>query len=367
MNTANFVQIAEDLHKAAAKLEGAQLDALELAAQEVGKSWSGSWLGYHSRIYYRNFMPVPAGARFSKEWGLMDTLAIRDTVGDWHEYEFDTVENEIHKRAKNPKLSEMEALSGKVSETFDESRARLLSLLLAASKASGDDQYLTELIEAARKQKVLAEPDVVELLRPRGQQMSRDSVAINAGFHTPPHIAVVAKVAAIRSPFTSCEELSKVARRAGSHLENLGAAKSNKKVGAKVFIGHGRSRLWRELKDFVQDRLRLPWDEFNREPVAGVTTVARLARMLDESSIALLVMTAEDELADGSRQARMNVIHEIGLFQGRLGFERAIVLLEEGCEEFSNIQGLGQIRFPKGNVSAAFEEVRRIMERERLI
>jgi predicted nucleotide-binding protein len=39
----------------------------------------------------------------------------------------------------------------------------------------------------------------------------------------------------------------------------------------------------------------------------------------------------------------MNVIHEAGLFQGRLGFERAIILLEDGCEEFSNIQGYGQI------------------------
>jgi hypothetical protein len=40
------------------------------------------------------------------------------------------------------------------------------------------------------------------------------------------------------------------------------------------------------------------------------------------------------------------------------------VLLEEGCTEFSNIHGLGQIRFPKGNIGAAFEEVRRVLERE---
>ena len=80
------------------------------------------------------------------------------------------------------------------------------------------------------------------------------------------------------------------------------------------------------------------------------------------AAIALLVMTAEDEMADGGLQARMNVVHEAGLFQGRLGFTRAIVLLEEGCEEFSNIHGLGQIRFPKGNVSAKFEEIR---ERDR--
>ena len=63
----------------------------------------------------------------------------------------------------------------------------------------------------------------------------------------------------------------------------------------------------------------------------------------------------------------MNAVHEAGLFQGRLGFMRAIVLLEEGCEQFSNIEGLGQIRFPCGNISAAFEEIRRVLEREGLI
>jgi hypothetical protein len=55
------------------------------------------------------------------------------------------------------------------------------------------------------------------------------------------------------------------------------------------------------------------------------------------------------------------------LFQGRLGFTKAIVLLEDGCKEFSNIQGLGQIRFEKGQVSTAFEEVRRVLEREGLV
>lgn len=125
--------------------------------------------------------------------------------------------------------------------------------------------------------------------------------------------------------------------------------------------------MWRELKDFVQDRLGLPWDEFNRVPVAGVTNIARLSEMLDAAAIALLVMTAEDEMADGAVQARMNVVHEAGLFQGRLGFTRAILLLEEGCAEFSNVQGLGQIRFPKGKIAAAFEEVRRVLEREGLI
>lgn len=118
----------------------------------------------------------------------------------------------------------------------------------------------------------------------------------------------------------------------------------------RVFIGHGRSHLWRALKDFVQDRLGLPWDEFNRVSPAGIPNAARLAEMLDAAGFAFIVLTGEDERVDGTLQARTNAVHEAGLFQGRLGFGRAIIVLEEGCEEFSNIQGLGQIRFPKGNV-----------------
>jgi len=78
-------------------------------------------------------------------------------------------------------------------------------------------------------------------------------------------------------------------------------------------------------------------------------------------------MTAEDERSDGTRHARENAIHEAGLFQGHLGFERAIILLEESRTEFSNIRGLTRIRFPAGRIKAAFEEIRMVLEREGII
>lgn len=132
----------------------------------------------------------------------------------------------------------------------------------------------------------------------------------------------------------------------------------------KIFFGHGKSLIWRELKDFISDRLKLPWDEFNREAVAGLTTTERLLEMLDNAGFAFLIMTAEDEHADATFHARENVIHEVGLFQGRLGHRKAIVLLENDCKEFSNISGLSQIRFPKSQISAIFEEIRKVLERE---
>ena len=134
-----------------------------------------------------------------------------------------------------------------------------------------------------------------------------------------------------------------------------------------VFFGHGRSPVWREVKDFVDERLHLRWEEFNREAVAGTTTFARLEEMLSRSHFALLVMTAEDEHADAKLHARENVVHEVGLFQGHLGPKKAIILQETTCAEFSNIHGLSTIRFPSGHVSAAFEEVRRVLEREGLV
>ncbi len=135
----------------------------------------------------------------------------------------------------------------------------------------------------------------------------------------------------------------------------------------KIFIGHGHSLIWHELKDYIQDTLHLPIDEFNREPVAGISNKERLQEMLSHAACAFLIMTAEDEHADATLHARENVIHETGLFQGRLGFKKAIVLLEEGCKDFSNIHGMGYIPFPKGNIGASFERVRRVLEREGIL
>jgi len=86
--------------------------------------------------------------------------------------------------------------------------------------------------------------------------------------------------------------------------------------------------------------------------------------MLEKSSFAILVMTGEDETKSGELRARQNVIHELGLFQEKLGFPKAIVLLEEGTEEFSNIHGINQIGYGKGNIRERFGEVLAILKRE---
>jgi predicted nucleotide-binding protein len=135
----------------------------------------------------------------------------------------------------------------------------------------------------------------------------------------------------------------------------------------KIFIGHGHSLVWHELKDFLQDHFHLTIDEFNSVSTAGVAIPNRLEEMLHNAAFAFLILTAEDEQADGTLRARENVVHEAGLFQGRLGFKKAILLLEETCDKFSNAHGLGYISFPPGNIKAAFQQAREVLEREKVI
>jgi predicted nucleotide-binding protein len=132
----------------------------------------------------------------------------------------------------------------------------------------------------------------------------------------------------------------------------------------RVFVGHGRSAAWRDLKDHLHEKHGFDVEAYEIGARAGHTIRDILTDMLVRSSFAVLVMTPEDETTSGELNPRLNVVHEAGLFQGRLGFERAIVLLEEGTTEFSNIAGIQQIRFSKNNIRETFGEVLATLRRE---
>jgi predicted nucleotide-binding protein len=311
----------------------------------------------------RRFCDAPPGANFSQEWGLRHPEGYR---GGWREYNYADVEAQIQALAKHPNLDPARGAARHADEVFDSGKAEIISIL-ETELASQPDAFLSKLKSDLEKLEPMSQFAIAEHWSPAGQ-ITRDAIAMGQGYTVPAHINAAAEATSLRHSFDICKAAAAIARKAASHLDRIERKQvAADRLGTNVFIGHGRSTLWRELKDLIQDRLGLPWDEFNRVPVAGVTNIARLSEMLDAAAIALLVMTAEDEMADGAVQARMNVVHEAGLFQGRLGFSKAIVLLEEGCEEFSNIQGLAHIHFPKGKISASFEEVRRVLEREGLI
>jgi len=135
----------------------------------------------------------------------------------------------------------------------------------------------------------------------------------------------------------------------------------------KIFIGHGRSKLWARVQLFLSEELKLDTLTFESESRTSESIVNILEQFLDQASFAVLIFTAEDETSNGNLRARQNVIHEAGLFQGRLGFDKVIILKENRTEEFSNIAGLQYIPFSDQNIEQTFYELERKLKKSGLI
>ncbi|GAB1515668.1 TIR domain-containing protein [Actinophytocola sp. KF-1] len=364
---AEFLAIAAEASKLAereAELDDTKLSALQEAAEEVGRSWSNSSLGYQANVYYSGFKPPPPGHFFSREWGFLGQF--HGTVGEWRPYNPDDVTAYIESLAGDPDLTTSRELSDALRKPVDELIHRARSA--AARIKQPLDGYLEEVLDDLQR---ISLPKVSRLAKSlmnvtAGTFAVRDMQAAEGGWQVAGHQMVIAQVMFIRSPYTTARRLAETCSKLGRHLESVGTTveATIMQLGGKVFIGHGgRSKEYLQLSVWLSDE-GLEWEFFDRTPTAGMSIKERLTEMLDNAQIAFLLMTAEDETVDGKMRARENVVHEVGLFQGRLGFNKAIVLLEEGCEEFSNITGVGQIRFPKGDVRPAFDAIRKVLQRE---
>ena len=357
--------LEEELEDAVIAGNGLQLffSEIERRIDDVSRSWSGSFIGYHAYVYFGAFEPVPPGCQFNSEWGL--TTSRQGKCQGWREVDPAGVTAKIFGN-RSTEMDEWRAQTAAATAVVERARDTVRSILHVVNEGR-TDLYLLRFDKEIREMEIHPEGFFLESWAPK-QVVSRDSKAVNQGIWVPPHLAVLATAKHLREPFDLARLMANKVSLIAKHVERCERkAKVADRGGSRVFIGHGGSDQWRVLKDYITERLGLKHDEFNRAAVAGKTTIERLGEMLDDAAVAFVVLTAEDERADGTVAARMNVIHETGLFQGRLGFARAIVLLEDGCEEFSNIRGLTQIRFPKGTIKAAFDEVRQVLVREGLL
>ena len=134
-----------------------------------------------------------------------------------------------------------------------------------------------------------------------------------------------------------------------------------------IFIGHGRSKLYAVVDNFLTKKLKLETETFESQSRVGKSIVNELEGMLDRATFAIIILTAEDETGTGTLRARQNVIHEAGLFQGRLGFSKVVIMRQDDVEKFTNIDGLQYISFTGDQIDKTFHELREVLEREGII
>jgi predicted nucleotide-binding protein len=118
-----------------------------------------------------------------------------------------------------------------------------------------------------------------------------------------------------------------------------------------IFVVHGRARA--ALHEAVRALERGTNREvivLHEQPNAGRTILEKFEDHADRASFAVVLLTADDEGGtrsdnDVNLRGRQNVIFELGFFFGRLGRKRVAVLLENGIEKPSDIDGLVYITF----------------------
>jgi predicted nucleotide-binding protein len=126
--------------------------------------------------------------------------------------------------------------------------------------------------------------------------------------------------------------------------------------GNRVFLGHGHGSDWKILEEKIQAAGYEP-QAFESSVAAGAVNIFVIDSAIRGAFAAVLYMTPDDTMADGSKRARQNVIHEIGYAQGVLGIRNVIVVQNDEVQAPSNIDGVTVVRFKTGALYDKLDEV----------
>jgi predicted nucleotide-binding protein len=108
----------------------------------------------------------------------------------------------------------------------------------------------------------------------------------------------------------------------------------------KVFIVHGHDG---ELKQKVARLLEKQGIEaviLSEQPNQGMTIIEKIEAYSEGVDAAICLFTPDDEMKDGSKRARENVVLETGYFIGKIGREKTIVVAAEGVMNLSDLKGI---------------------------
>ncbi|MDH6607323.1 hypothetical protein M2164_002958 [Streptomyces sp. SAI-208] len=150
------------------------------ATDIVGRSFSGSWIGYHSRFYFGEFEKYPWDQSFDSEWGRLHGIP-----EGWKERQPEEVQEAILRLSKQ-KISWtlLQETTERVTERYREIK-ELVELLESESVS----RQASVLAERIKKIKFHGSGNAFLRDRAPNSVMTRDSFALNQGLMTPAHIA----------------------------------------------------------------------------------------------------------------------------------------------------------------------------------
>jgi hypothetical protein len=287
-----------------ALLETGILRQVSKRCEEVGRTSSNSWLGYQANVYYKDFQEPPAGVFFDAEFGL-DGSPFAGPDPNWVEVVSKDVEDRVFGPSGEAALAKVREFSAKGRVLVESAKAEVLPIL-RAYLADRDDSLVARIAEEIRAARILGAMDIANQRSPKKHVITQDERALMQGTWAPPHVNIESRIGAATEPSTRARELAGQLAKVTAHLGRAVKPGASPRAQAPVFF---------------------------------------------------VITAAHDE------KARANVIQQVALLQKRVITAKPVLLIEEGSGQVPNLDGVGLIRFPKGDIATAFEEVRRALEK----
>jgi uncharacterized protein (TIGR02391 family) len=199
------------------------------ACNKLADSWSGSYAGYHGRLYYKDFQIPPLSNRFSVEWG-----GIHGIPDGWTDRSAEEVKRKIENLVQeNFSVDELENLVKKLITASEQLRTEIV-INLSSFTFNGSMQKEKELFAKIEQFKFgLGKDEFVKANLPRSM-VTRDSEALLQGMCVPAHLYYEGIGNEAESTFNSVEKFVKLSERLVRQLR-LKIAENQKAVKHETF------------------------------------------------------------------------------------------------------------------------------------
>lgn len=156
---------------------------------------------------------------------------------------------------------------------------------------------------------------------------------------------VLAFAGLLRTMATQTEERARAVREASIRAAYLPTR------GDKIFIIHGHAEArWRELRDLLESRFGLAGRVvvLQEEANNGRVLIEKFEKFANECCMALAIVTPDDLVSNKGKkykQARPNVLFEIGWFYGRFGPDKLRLVCQKDTPLPSDLGGIVALEF----------------------
>jgi CAP12/Pycsar effector protein, TIR domain len=134
-----------------------------------------------------------------------------------------------------------------------------------------------------------------------------------------------------------------------------------------IFVGHSRSKLLTKLIAFLEDELNIKTITYDSESKEGDSITSVSEKLLNTVAFAILILTPEDETKEDKIKVHRNLVYETGLFQGKLGFKKVLILHQRGIGDLPDFTKAHSIKLIDKNIEQIFIEVKQILKSENII